>query len=44
MLINKEELLRRLEEKYGNLSDDSGCYVNGEWFSLESIVCLIEEC
>lgn len=41
-MIDKMELLERLEEKFGSLSDDRGCYINGEWFSLEAVVSLIE--
>jgi hypothetical protein len=34
-------ILSALEEKYGDLSDDGGCYVNGKWLSVNEIVELI---
>lgn len=47
-MINKEELLEKIEEKYGSLDNEMGCgcYVNGEyvWLSIAAIVELIEEC
>jgi hypothetical protein len=48
MFIDKEELLELLEEKYGDLTDDSGCSVstdNGwEWLSVADIVDVINKC
>lgn len=48
MLIEKEELLERLERKYGDLNDSCGCYVfvNGEyeWLSVKDIVDVIDDC
>lgn len=44
MYIEKEELLKLLEEKYGDLSNERGCYVDGAWLSVSNIVELIEEC
>jgi hypothetical protein len=43
-----QELLNMLEQKYGNLHDDDGCYVvdsNGEyvWLSVAEIVDTILE-
>lgn len=47
-LINKEELLDRLEQKYGDLTDDGGCSIstnNGyEWLSVSNIVELAHDC
>ena len=42
-MINKEDLKELLENKYGDLSDDSGCYVGGSWLSVSAIVELIEQ-
>lgn len=48
MFIEKEELLERLAEKYGNLNDSCGCsiFVNGEyeWLSVADIVGVIDDC
>lgn len=47
-LIRKKDLLKVLEEKYEDLTDESGCYVrtsNGnEWLSLSNIVELVHCC
>lgn len=43
-MINKEELIELLVEKYGEI-DDYGSYSdNGEWLSLQRIVDCINEC
>lgn len=49
MYIEKKELLNALKNKYGDLTDTSGCNVfveHGvyEWLSVADIVELIEEC
>ena len=38
------KLKEKIEEKYGSLDDESGCYINGEWLSVKDIVDLIDEC
>lgn len=47
-LIRKKDLLKVLEEKYEDLTDESGCYVrtsNGnEWLSLSNVVELVHCC
>ena len=47
-LIKKKDLLQAIEEKYGDLTDESGCSVstdNGfEWLSISNIVELIHDC
>lgn len=44
--INKDELLKALEKKFGDLSDISGAYSHTdhgfEWLSVAAIVELIE--
>lgn len=44
--IRKDELLKAIEKKYGDLSDDSGAYADTdhgfEWLSVAAIVELIE--
>lgn len=41
----KNEALERLKElmenKYGELDDDRGCYINGRWFSLAGVLTLM---
>ena len=48
MFIEKEELLKSLEKKYGDLTNDLGCTVltdNGyRWLSIERIVEIINDC
>ena len=48
MFINKEELLKAIEKKYGDLTDDCGCSVstdNGwKWLSVQRIVDIINDC
>ena len=43
-----EILKELLEDKYGDLNNDCGCYVGGQWLSVKRIVDLInqadEEC
>lgn len=36
-----ECLKEMLEEKYGDLTDECGCYVRHEWLSIAEIVKLI---
>jgi hypothetical protein len=47
-MIDKSELLERIERKYGSLDNDGGCYCHGdngfEWLSVAAIVRLIEMC
>ena len=48
-LIDKEELLQALEDKYGDLTDYCGCNVfvelgHYEWLSVADIVDIINEC
>ena len=43
-MISKEELLNKIEEKYGDLRDNTGTYLNGEWLSIYQIVSIIEDC
>ena len=48
MLIYKEELLELLENTFGDITNDCGCYVHTdkgyEWLSLSRIVDIINEC
>lgn len=45
MKIDKDELLEKIEDKYGNLNSPVGCYAgNNEWLSVKDIVSIIEEC
>ena len=43
-MVNAQKLKEKIEEKYGDLNDESGCYVNEEWLSVSAIVDLIDEC
>lgn len=36
-------LKKLIEQKYGTLDDERGCYVNGQWLSVADIVNLIDE-
>ena len=44
MYIDKEDLLNLLKDKYGELGNDRGCYINNTWFTIYDVVELIEEC
>lgn len=44
MNIYKDELLEKLEHKYGDLDNDRGCYSNNIWLSTASIKEIIESC
>ncbi len=45
MKIDKDELLEKLEEKYGDTSSPVGCYAgNNEWLSVREIVSIIDDC
>lgn len=41
MQIDKEELLNMIEEKYGDLNNDRGCFCNGTWLSIYQIIEII---
>lgn len=47
-MIDKQELLERLAEKYGDLDDRCGCSVDAPngwaWLSIANIVEIIEQC
>ena len=38
-----EYLKGLIERKYGTLDDVRGCYLNGEWLSVEAVVELIDQ-
>ena len=42
--MDAQELKDKIEAKYGDLENELGCYVNGEWLSVKDIVELIDEC
>lgn len=48
MFIEKEELLKEIERKYGDLDDESGCSVRTDrgytWLSVKDIVDIINIC
>ena len=48
MYIDKDELLKAIENKYEDLTNDCGCSVstnNGwEWLSIKRIVDIINDC
>lgn len=48
MLIDKNELLKAIKEKYGNLDDECGCIIHTEngyaWLSIKDIVDIINDC
>lgn len=50
-MIDKEELLQLLKNKYGSLENDKGCYVFNDdkncfdsFLSVKAIVDIINEC
>lgn len=42
--IDKNELFKILEQKYGDLENDRGCYTNNRWLSIVRIIECINEC
>ena len=44
MMINKEDLKDTIEEKYGDLSNNCGCYINSEWLSISDIIEIVDNC
>ena len=43
--MNTQQLKEKIEEKYGSLDDECGCYGgNSEWLSVKNIVNLIDQC
>ena len=46
-VVDVEELLEKIENVYGDLDDECGCYVNlreRNWMSVKNFVSLILEC
>ena len=41
-MLTIEDVKKALTEYYGEI-DDSGCYSDGKWFSLQKVVDVIEE-
>lgn len=41
-MLSIEEIRKILEENYGEITD-RGCYVNGKWLSLETIMELLSK-
>lgn len=37
------QLKTLIERKYGDLSNETGCYVNGRWLSVRDIAALIDQ-
>ena len=49
MYIDKYELLETLENRFGDLGSDFGCYITNndgenEWLSVSAIVDIIDGC
>lgn len=42
--IDITELSAALKKRYGDLDNDRGCYVNGEWLSLARISDMLCDC
>lgn len=43
MVVYKEDLLELIKERFGDLNNNSGCYLNGVWFSIYEIVSVINK-
>ena len=43
MYINKKELLQKIQKRFTDLDNNRGCYLDGVWFSISSIVYIINE-
>lgn len=44
MALDVDKLKEKIEDKYGDLDDEIGCYVNHNWLSVKDVVDLIDEC
>lgn len=44
MALNVDKLKEKIEDKYGDLDDELGCYVNHNWLSVKDVVDLIDDC
>lgn len=42
--MDAQKLKDKIEENYGDLNNDAGCYINGSWLSVKEIVAMIDEC
>ena len=42
--MDTQKLKEKIEDKYGDLDDEAGCYIRHEWLSVKDIVDLIDEC
>ena len=36
-VVYVDEFLEMMRERWGDLDDDCGCYVNGEWLSVNEV-------
>lgn len=44
MALDVDKLKEKIEDKYGDLDDEIGCYVNHNWLSVKDVVDLIDDC
>lgn len=42
-VVERTRLKQLIERKYGDLDNDRGCNVNGQWLSVAAIVELIDQ-
>lgn len=44
MALDVDKLKEKIEDKYGDLDDEIGCYINNNWLSVKDVVDLVDEC
>jgi hypothetical protein len=44
MALDVDKLKEKIEDKYGDLDDEMGCYINHNWLSVKDVVDLIDDC
>ena len=42
-VVDVAEILGFIREKWGDLDDECGCYINGQWFSVNDVAKVILE-
>ena len=44
MALDVDKMAEKIENKYGDLDDEIGCYINNNWLSVKDVVDLVDEC
>lgn len=44
LVVDVEELLEAIENRFGDMDDECGCYVNGQWMSPKDFAQMVVNC